>query len=275
MNASPVPVTRLRGGVEAPVLGLGTFQLEAGACERTVRHALDLGYRHLDTAEGYGNEEAIGRAIRGVDRDSLFLVTKVWRDHLCPPDLRARCEASLRRLGTGYLDLYLVHWPNRGIPVERTLEGLVALREAGLIRAWGVSNFTRAHLAQLLPLEAPATNQVEIHPYFCQPALSAWCAERNVPLTAYAPLARGRIVDDAVLRDVAGKHRRSVAQVVLRWLVQRGHLAVPKATSPGHLEENLRIFDFRLTPADMARIASRPAGERLYEYEWSEFERRR
>ena len=270
--ARTVPTVELGGGLRAPALGLGTFQLEGRVCERVVGEALSLGYRHIDTAEGYDNEAAIGRAIRGRDRSDLFLASKVWRDHLRPAELRRHCEGSLRRLATDYLDLYLVHWPNSAIPAEQTVEGMRALREEGLIRGWGVSNYTRDHLDDLLRLEAPATNQVELHPYFPQDELEAFCAARGIPLTAYSPLARAHVSEDPVLAGIGEAHGKSAVQVALRWIVQRGHVAIPKAAGRRHLAANLDIFDFELSEREMERVGSRPRRSRLFDFEWSEFD---
>lgn len=258
-------------GVTAPRVGLGTWELRGAACERVVREALELGYRHVDTAEGYGNEEAVGAALAAYERSFVFLVSKVWRAHLRPEDLRASCEGSLRRLGTGYLDLLLVHWPDSSIPFAATLEGFQALQEEGKIRAWGVSNFEPRHL-DALGGATPATNQVERHPYFRQDRLLSACAARGIPVSAYTPLAKGLVAKDPVLREIGARHGLTAAQVALRWSVQDGHIVLPKASSRRHLAENLAVLDARLTPGEMNEIGSRPQGARMVDGEWSEFE---
>lgn len=265
----------LAHGVEAPRIGLGTFQLEGAACRRVVERALTMGYRHVDTAEGYGNEEEIGRAIRwsAMPRDRLFIASKVWRDHLHAADLRGRLEASLRRLLTDYLDLYLVHWPNRDVPAEETAAGMEALREEGLVRCWGVCNYTRAHLEEILPHGVVATNQIELHPYFRQEALTAFCRERGIVVTAYSPLARGRVEDDPVLEEIGDAHGCSAARVALRWTLHQGHIVIPKASSAAHLRDNLGALEFELAPEELERVGSRPQGNRLFDYAWSEFDR--
>lgn len=270
-----VPELGLPGGVAIPVVGCGTWMLEGAACERAVSEALDLGYTHVDTASGYGNEEDVGRAIGGADRDRLFITSKVWREHLEPAALRRVCEQSLRDLGSEYLDLLLIHWPNSDIPIQRTIDGFRQLRDDGLIRAWGVSNFTAAHLREAAEVERPATNQVELHPYFNQRELRRVCRDLSVPITAYTPLAKGRVLEDAVLREIGETHGKSAAQVALRWSVQHGHVVIPKASGREHLQENLDVLDFELSGDDMARIDDRPQGERIVDGDWSEFDRGR
>lgn len=274
-QARAVPSMALPQNVETPVLGLGTWQLTGSACERVVEQALHLGYRHIDTAEAYGNEEAIGNALASssLRRNELFITSKVAREHLREREVQHACRQSLDRLGTGYLDLYLVHWPNRAIPMAETLRALEDLREEGVIRAWGVSNFTAAHLREALEVGRPGTNQVELHPYFQQPDLRAACGELGVPLSAYRPLDQGRVAEDPILTEVGRRHEKTAAQVALRWLVQRGCLVLPKASAPERLRENLELFDFELTEEEMARISSLDQGRRMLEPSWAEFDR--
>lgn len=272
-GSGPRATVLLADGREAPALGLGTHELEGRACEHAVAEALDLGYRHIDTAEGYGNERSIGAAIRGADRAGIFLTSKVSPDHLRPADVVRACEGSLCRLGTDYLDLYLVHWPNREVPIAETVEALISLRASGLIRSWGVSNFTATHLREAARVELPATNQVEIHPHFRQEGLADACRELGLPLTAYSPLARGRVLDDPVIGEVAGARGCSVTQVVLAWLLRRGHLVIPKASSRRHLEDNRGALAIELTGAEVDLMEGRPQGERLFDFDWAEFDR--
>ena len=271
MSGIPLP-----HGVEMPRLGLGTFEIQGPPCERVVAEALALGYRHVDTAEGYGNEVDVGRALRSapVPRERVFLTSKVWRDHLTPSGLRQQLEGTLRRLGTDYVDLYLVHWPNSAVPAAETAGGMEALREDGLLRAWGVSNYTVGHLEDVLRHAPVATNQVELHPYFRQRALTRYCRERGVPITCYTPLARGRVTSDRVLLDVAADHGRSAAQVALAWALGKGHAVIPKASQRDHLLDNLEALHVRLTAEEEARIDELPQSARIFEYKWSEFESR-
>lgn len=267
-----IPTVRLPGGVEAPQLGLGTWALRGAACERAVVEALELGYRHIDTAEGYGNEAEIGSAIRGLPRGELFLTSKVWRDNLRRGDLRAACEGSLRRLGTDYLDLLLIHWPNRAIPLEETIAAFVELREDGLIRGWGVSNFTTTHLRELAGRDDVATHQVELHPYFRQDAVVAACRELGIPITAYTPLAKGRVTRDEVLLRIGRAHGATAAQVALAWTLQRRRLVIPKASGRQHLQDNLGALDLELSEQELREVEARPQSPRIVDGEWSEFD---
>ena len=268
------PRRELPQGVEAPVVGLGTWQLTGSVCRDVVADALDMGYRHVDTAEAYDNEEDVGRGLAdaGVDRSEVFLTTKAWYDHLGEGDLEAACRDSLRRLGTDYVDLYLIHWPSDAVPLEETVEVLGELRDEGLIRAWGVCNFTRSRLEALVELGRPAVNQVEIHPFLVQQALYDACEEWDIPLIGYSPLARGRVTGDGVLKEIGEAHGKSAAQVALRWSVDRGRIVIPKASGEAHLRENLDIFDFSLDAEELDRIDALNAGERIIDPEWADFE---
>jgi 2,5-diketo-D-gluconate reductase B len=260
--------------MEMPRLGLGTFELVGRACERVVAEALALGYRHVDTAEGYGNEVEVGRALRssGLEREQVFLTSKVWRDHLAPPLLRRQLEETLRRLRIDYLDLYLVHWPNSAVPAAETAAGMEALREEGLLRSWGVSNYTVGHLDEVLRHAQIATNQVELHPYLRQEALIRYCRRRGLLITAYTPLARGLVSQDPVLLDIARGHGRTPAQVALAWSLGQGHAVVPKASRREHLADNLAALALRLSLDEVDRIDRLPQRARIFEYKWSEFD---
>lgn len=258
-----VPLVPLRGGQLAPQLGLGTWRLNGRAGRRTVEAALEFGYRHIDTAESYGNEADIGKAIGKVPREQLFLVSKVWPDHLERDDVRRVAHHSLRDLRTDWLDLLLIHWPNDAVPLERTVAAFRELVDEGLIRGWGVSNFSAGRVARAAALGDPATNQVELHPYFSQEALAATCRAHAIPLTAYSPLAKGRVSDDPTLRRIADAHGAAPAQVALRWATQLGHIVIPKAAGEAHLRANLAAFDITLSDDDMRAIAGLPQGGRL------------
>lgn len=261
-------------GPEIPQIGLGTWLLEGEDCLESVGEALAMGYRHVDTAEVYGNEEEVGRALRDSDvaREDVFLTSKVARQNLHRDGLLPACHASLERLGTDYLDLYLVHWPNRDVPIAETVEAMEELLEQGRIRSWGVSNFTITHLQETLEHGRPSLNQVELHPRLQQPDLVRFCRENDIVVTAYSPLARGGVLDTRTLADVGRSYDKSPAQVALRWSLEEDRVVIPKASGRQHLAENADVFDFSLTDRDMERIRELDEGERLLDPEWAEFD---
>ncbi len=254
-----VPSITLKDGKTIPQLGLGTWQLTGSACERTVREALALGYAHIDTAEMYGNEEEIGRAISGADREGLFITSKVMPGHLAPEQVRASCMASLEKLGTDYLDLYLIHWPVRGTDYAATFKALRGLQIEGRVRSVGVSNFTTGHLQELLPLAEKVglvivDNQVEFHAELYQGELLAYCNGHGIALTAYSPLARRGLLENPVIAGIAKERGKAPAQVALAWLIAKGIVIIPKASSREHLAANMVAFDVRLTEEDRQAI---------------------
>lgn len=245
-----------------PKLGLGTWQNTGRQCQRTVETALELGYRHIDTAQAYENEEAVGAGIAAADvpRDEMFLTTKLWRSNLRAPAVSSSVRASLDRLGVATVDLLLIHWPHPRVPLAETLGAMSDLKADGLVKHLGVSNFTATQLTDAIELadDPLVTNQVLYHPYKDQSRLLEVCRANNVALTAYSPLARGAVLDDAVLARIASHYDKSPVQVALRWLLQQtGVVAIPKASSRAHLAENLAVFDFTLTDAEMAAIDNR------------------
>jgi diketogulonate reductase-like aldo/keto reductase len=253
------------GDARIPTLGLGTWQNKGESCTETVRTALELGYRHVDTAQVYDNERAVGEGIAAadVDREEVFLTTKVWRSNLHADDVHSSVRESLAKLDTDAVDLLLVHWPHPRVPVRETLEAMAELRADGLVDHLGVSNFTRSQLQEARRVvDAPiVADQVQYHPYVDQSSLRAYCVDEGLALTAYSPLARGDVLDDEVLADIGREYDKSAAQVALRWLVQQeAVVAIPKASSQEHLEANLAVFDFELTEAEMARIEERTGG---------------
>jgi 2,5-diketo-D-gluconate reductase B len=255
-----------------PKLGFGTWRLDGRDCEEGVADALAVGYRHVDTAAMYGNEEEVGRGLRasGVERSHVWLTTKVWADDLEPRRVRASLEASLRRLATDYVDLFLIHWPNPRVPLAATLDAMSALREEGKTREIGVSNFNSAQFREALDLAPVIVNQVEYHPYLGQDAVLDVCRERGVELTAYRPLARNEVADDPVIREIADSHGATPAQVALAWLIGQDPVsAAPKASSPELRRENLGALQLELTDEDRARIDSLPKDRRGVETQWS------
>jgi 2,5-diketo-D-gluconate reductase B len=262
-------------GVTVPRLGFGTWRLTGAECIEGVREAIACGYRHIDTAEAYDNEEEVGEGLRlsGVPRHALFLVTKIWRDHMRAGELQASLTTSLKKLKTEYVDLLLLHWPVPEVPLEESLRALDEVRRAGMARLIGVSNFTVPLLTQaeqLLP-GALACNQVEYHPFLSQAPMLDWLRGHSKFLTAYTPLARGRIFAVPEVQAMAEAHGRTPAQIGLRWLMQQERVAaIPKAAHREHMLANLAVFDFMLSEAEMARLnaLARPDG-RLINYSWA------
>ena len=250
----------LNNGVEMPVLGFGVYQVDEAICERCVSEALAAGYRSIDTAAAYMNERAVGRAVRrsGIPREELFITTKLWVQDAGYESAKRAFAASLERLQLDYLDLYLIHQPFGD--VYGAWRAMEELYREGKVRAIGVSNFQPDRLVDLILHNevVPAVNQVETHP-FCQQAEEAGIMARyGVQAEAWAPFAEGRnnLFGNEVLTDLAAKHRKSVAQVVLRWLIQRGIVVIPKSVHKERMAENIDVFDFTLPPEDMARIAA-------------------
>jgi diketogulonate reductase-like aldo/keto reductase len=244
----------LADGYQMPILGLGVWQVPDGAaCVNAVRWALELGYRHLDTAQVYGNEASVGRALResGVRRDEVFITTKF---HPGLTDPVAEAEQSLRRLGVDYVDLYLVHWPQGG-PVW-AWPGMERSRERGLTRSIGVSNFSVSDLATLMAAGTipPAVNQVQFSPVHYRRALLEACRQRGVQVEAYSPLGTGQHLNNRTVEQVARRAGRTPAQVLLRWCVQRDLVVIPKSVHEERIRENAQIFDFTLSPQDMADL---------------------
>jgi 2,5-diketo-D-gluconate reductase B len=255
-----------------PKLGFGTWRLDGRDCVEGVADALAAGYRHVDTARMYGNEGDVGQGLRssGVARSEVWLTTKVWPDDLAPERVRASLERSLRALGTDYVDLYMIHWPNPRVPLAVTLDAMTALREAGLTREIGVSNFTSQQFREALGLAPVLANQVEYHPYLDQSAVLEVCRERDAELTAYRPLVKGAALDDPVIAEIAAARGATPAQVTLAWLVGQDRVsAVPKASSPERRRENLGALELELTPEERARIDELPKDRRAVETQWS------
>lgn len=253
-------------GVEVPALGLGTWLLEGEECEEAVADALALGYRHIDTAQMYRNEAEVGRGIArsGVSRDEIWLTTKVWMENAAFDDVLRSTEASLRRLDVEYVDLLLLHWPSESVPLSETLSAMRRLQEDGAARHLGVSNFPPDLLDEALDEAEILCNQVEYHPFLDQDHALEICHEWDLLLTAYSPLARGRVTGDPTLREVAEAHGRTPAQVTLRWLLQQQQVAaIPKAATPEHRRANLEAFDFELSESEMDAVHGLARGERI------------
>jgi 2,5-diketo-D-gluconate reductase B len=254
-------------GIAMPKLGLGTFRMQGDTCRAAVESALGLGYRHLDTAEMYGNEEPIGAAIAaaGVARKDLHVTTKVWNENLAPDAIRRAFDASLKKLRLDHVDLYLVHWPARSMNLPDMFETLMKLKQEGRTRAIGVANFNIALLKTVVEeIKAPiACNQVEYHVMLDQGRLRQYLAAKSIPLVAYCPLAQGRVASDEVLAKIGRKHGASAAQVALKWLLdQDGVAAIPKAARAESQRANLDALKLRLDDEDRKAIAALPKDRR-------------
>ncbi len=259
-------------GVEIPKIGLGTWQIEGPDATEAVRDALELGYRHIDTARAYGNEAEVGSGLAegGVEREEIFLTTKLWYTGLRPGEVRDQVESSLRDLRTDYLDLLLIHWPNAGVPLAETLDAMIGQQEEGKVRHLGVSNFPTPLLAAALEHAPILADQVEYHPYLGQPDLLGMARERDVALIAYSPFAHGGLLDEPLLREIGDRYGKTPAQVALRWLLDQPQVAaVPKASSHERRAENLDVFDFALSVDDVARIDDLERGLRTADPSWA------
>jgi 2,5-diketo-D-gluconate reductase A len=266
---SNVPTLQLNNGIDIPQLGFGVFLVPADEVVAPVRAALDAGYRLIDTAKLYDNEEGVGRAVveSGLDRHDIFLTTKVWNsDHGYDKTLRA-FDASRQRLGLDVVDLYLIHWPtpqrDTYVDTWRALERLLA---DGRVRAIGVSNFTEAHLTRLLGETdvVPAVNQVELHPGFTQESLRKFHAEHGIVTESWSPLGRGQgLLDQPAVTDIAAAHGKTPAQVVLRWHLQLGFVVIPKSTHTERIQENFAVFDFALTDEEVAALSALTEPQRI------------
>lgn len=244
-------------GAEVPEIGLGTWQITGDACRKAVEDALELGYRHIDTAQIYGNEEHVGTGIANsnVDRNDVWLTTKIWRTNFHPEDVISSFHESLEKLQTNYVDLLLIHWPSKKIDFKNTLEAMKQLKQEGKVKHIGVSNFTPEQLEEAQKHADILTNQVEYHPFLTQEDLLEKCRETDTMLTAYSPLARGDVIGNETLQKIGEKYSKSEAQVALRWLVQQENVcAIPKSSTFEHQKSNIEVFDFKLNKNEIREI---------------------
>lgn len=255
----------LSNGVKIPCIGYGTYLMEGDSAVSTVKEAVTAGYRHIDTASFYGNEEGVGRALKecGVPREELFVTTKLWNDDQGYESTLKAFDLSMKKLGLDYLDLYLIHWPapakirDRYVEYNReTWRAFEKLYREGKIRAIGVSNFLEHHLKPLMETAEikPMVNQLELHPAFPQRETVDFCRENGMVVEAWSPLMRGRSFDNPLLLELAEKYGKSVPQILVRWCVQYGVLPLPKTQNPGRMRDNAAVFDFELTAADMEKM---------------------
>jgi 2,5-diketo-D-gluconate reductase A len=267
-SAAAIPIVTLNDGHTMPVIGLGVGELSDSETEQAVSTALEAGYRLIDTASAYGNEEAVGRAIAssGVPREELFVTTKLATHDQGFQASQDACKASLERLGMDYVDLYLIHWPagERGAYVD-SWGGLMKEKEAGRARSIGVANFHEEHLSNVIELSffTPAVNQIELHPLLNQAALRAVNAQYGVVTEAYGPLGVGKLLDNPTIGAIAQAHGKSPAQVLVRWSLQLGNVVIPRSSSPERIKSNLDVFDFELTDDEMATLNGLDDGTRF------------
>jgi 2,5-diketo-D-gluconate reductase B len=250
-------------GAKIPAIGLGTMTLMDAVCVEAVETALCVGYRQIDTAERYRNESEVGQGLRRglraahVEREDVFVTTKVWRDQLAAADFERSLDQSLKKLELSWVDLLLVHWPNPKVPLKETLEVLCKAKRDGRAKHVGVANFTTPLLQEAVKLasEPLVTNQIEVHPFIAQDKVLAACRTLGLSVTAYCPLARGKAPDNDILARIGKAHGKTPAQIALRYLVQQGIIPIPRTANPDQLAANLAVFDFNLSDAEMAEIA--------------------
>src|SRR5712664_4982879 len=246
-------------GVKIPAIGLGTWELRGRACARLVEQAVRLGYRHIDTAQVYENEREVGEGLRasGTRRDEVFVTTKIWTTHFAPNDLERSTKESLAKLRLSEVDLLLLHWPNPQVPLQETLGALARVKQLGMSRHIGVSNFTVALIEEAVAAcpEPLVCDQVEYHPYLDQTKVKEGCTRHGMAVVAYSPIAKGRIKSDRTLARIGQTHGKSAAQVCLRWLAQQNVAAIPRTSRIERLSENIDIFDFVLSEEEMRQIS--------------------
>lgn len=272
MSLNIQSTVQLNDGCTMPLLGLGTFRASGDEVVAAVKEALAIGYRHIDTAMMYGNEQEVGQAIRdsGVDRSEIFVTTKLARDDQGYRQTLQAVEASLDNLGMDYLDLYLVHWPVEPL-LHETWKAMAEIAEKGLSRSVGVSNYT-IRLLEALQTESsliPAVNQVEFHPFLYQQKLLSYCRQEGIQLEAYSPVTRGRRLDDERLVQIAEKHNKTTAQILLRWNLEHQVVTIPKSVTPSHIRENAALYDFFLDTEDMAVLNDMNENQRFIHPDWA------
>ena len=251
---------KLASGYEMPMLGLGTWDLRGGKCKKALKEALELGYTHIDTAWMYNNQREIGDTLReiGADRSKLFITSKVWRTHLHYDGVLQQFDETINDLQTDYVDLFLIHWPNETVAMRDTFRALKSIFDAGKVKSIGVSNFNVDQMIEAKEVsEVPVSvNQIKYHPGLEDLDVLRWCQDHKVALTAYSPLARKSILRNSTLTEIAKNHGKTTAQVALRWMVQKEIIVIPKASSKGHLKENMDLFDWSLSSEEMEKINS-------------------
>ncbi|NLE02174.1 MAG: aldo/keto reductase [Fibrobacter sp.] len=266
---------KLKSGYSIPILGLGTWLVTGRECFDAVLTALECGYTHIDTASAYENEDDIGKAIieSGIERSSLFLTTKIWYQKLRFNDVIEQCKQSLDKLRTDYIDLLLIHWPNKFIPLQETFDAFERLVEERKVRSIGVSNFTIPHLQEalkstVLPI---AANQIEFHPFFFQKEVLDFCNKNDIAVIAYSPLAHGKVFQSDILKSIANQKKCEPSQLALAWLMQKNIIVIPKASTEEHIKSNLESLSIVLNDTEIEQIDSIPRGNRIINPSWAEF----
>jgi len=267
---------KLNSGDQIPLLGLGTWQLRDQKCVDSVKMAVEIGYNHIDTADGYDNHQAIGRGIKesGIDREELFITSKIKPKNLHYENIKTNVQRFLDELNIKYLDLILIHWPNKDIPLKESLKALREVKEDGLAKNIGVSNFTINHLKDAVEIypDLVAVNQVEFHPTLYQKELLDFCQKNGIVLTAYSPLARGEIFENDVIKKLAEKYNKSASKLTLKWLIDKDIVAIPKGSSREHLESNFDLFDWELSAEAREKMDQLNKDNRIIDPGWGEFD---
>ncbi len=267
-------IYREKGGDTVPALGFGTWQMKGEECQKALNEALSAGFRHIDTAQAYRNEEDIGRTLvaSGIQRDELFITTKVWWEHLDEAGVKESFAESLDKLQTDYVDLLLIHWDDDSVPMDETLSAMNDLQDRGQVKHVGVSNFTvpRLEKAREVSRSPIFANQIEYHPFLGEKPIRDYCRKHGILVTAYCPIARGEVAEDRTLREIADVNGKTPVQVALRWLLQQEQvIAIPKSSEPQHIRANIDVFDFELTRGEMERIFALDRDERLIDPEFA------
>ena len=272
-----IPKIRLNNSIKMPMIGLGTAELLDEECIKTIKKALEIGYNHLDTAESYMNENEIGLAIKNFNRDKLFITSKISPIELDFYKVLGACEESLARLETHYLDLYLIHWPDKSLNsnLKEILKAFKKLYDLGKIKSFGISNFTINHLKYTIKITEElglpvSVNQIEFHPFLYQKELLNFCNKNNIAITSYSPLAKGLVFNDPILSMIGEKYKKTAGQISLKWLLNKGTIIIPKASTEKHLKENLDL-DFEINNNDIKKIDEISKERMLVRQKFSEF----
>lgn len=265
---------KLKEGNEIPIIGFGTWLLKRDECRKSVENALEIGYRHIDTADVYGNHEEVAKAIRnsGLKREELFITSKVWRSELKRDLALYAGDRFLDELDIGYLDLLLIHWPNKDVPVEETLSAFVDLKEKGVTKSIGVSNFSIDHIKDVLKTNIEiSVNQVEFHPSLNQEDLRKYCDDSGIVLTAYSPNAQGEDFDLKEVKELSAKYSKSPSQIILNWITNKNIVAIPRSSNPDHIKDNFDSWDWKMEDEDYKTLDGLNTNNRIVNPSFNEF----